>query len=132
MTRIRALVAALGARPLFLEPVQHDALAALVSHLPYLAATLLLAQAAEAAEKDENVWPVSASGFRDMVRLAGSDPHMLLDIILTNRPAIVAELQQYRARLDDLLALLAGEDAAALAAWLQARQLEHTIYRKGK
>ena len=126
------LVAALGARPLWMTAEQHDWLMGCASHLPYFAAAALLAEAASVAETNEQVWQVSASGFRDTTRLAGSDPHMLRDIGLTNRRAILAALEGYRRRLDDVYEILESGDGEALFRWLAARQAEYTAYRTAK
>jgi prephenate dehydrogenase len=128
-----ALVAALGARPLFLDPRQHDELVSLVSHLPYFLSALLMEQAAQmAATTGEPVYAVSASGFRDTSRLAGSDPDMLRDIARTNGAAIIRRLRDHRERLDALIALLEHGDDAAVRAWLAARQQDYQAYRKEK
>jgi prephenate dehydrogenase len=128
----RAVVQAAGAQPLFLDPPEHDRLVSLVSHLPYFVASLLMQQAAAVAESDENVWPVSASGFRDTARLSGSDPRMLQDVARTNRRAILARLRQYQENLAALIALLEEDEGQALAAWLEARYREHEAYRGEK
>jgi prephenate dehydrogenase len=129
---VLGLVAALGARPLFLDPAEHDDLVGLVSHLPYLVSSLLMAEVAAAARVDDRVWPLSASGFRDTTRLAGSDPQMLRDIILTNRPAIISHLRAYEARLAALRALLEQGSDAELESWLRQRRLEYLHYRQEK
>lgn len=126
------MVAALGARPLWLSAAEHDWLVARASHVPYFAAAALLAEAASVAETNDQVWQVSASGFRDTTRLAGSDPHMLRDIGLTNRRAILAALEGYRRRLDDVYEILKSGDGEALFRWLAARQAEYTAYRTAK
>jgi prephenate dehydrogenase len=123
------LVAAVGAEPWWIEPEEHDHLVALVSHLPYFAAAALMAEAAEAASSGEPVWRAAAGGFRDTVRLAGSDPRMMADIVRTNRQPIVAALQNYRDRLDEIMRLLETGDENALLRWLAARQREHRLYR---
>ncbi|MCC6188149.1 MAG: prephenate dehydrogenase [Anaerolineales bacterium] len=112
----RALVAAVGARPLALSPDRHDTLAAHSSHLPYLAAALLV-RAAEAAG-DPQVWQLAASGFRDTSRLAASDVTMMLDILLTNRSAILAALERYQAEAATLSALLQDGAVEALRDFL--------------
>ena len=122
-----ALVEAAGARPLWLDAAEHDRLVAAVSHLPALAAAALMRGAA-----DETQWTVSASGFRDAARLAGSDPRMMLDILLTNREAVLDALSAYRADLDGLGAALERGDEAALAEWLAAAQVAHAAYRRFK
>jgi len=112
----RALVAAIGARPLLLEPVRHDGLAAHSSHLPYAVAALLV-RAAEAAG-DPQIWDLAASGFRDTSRLAASDVTMMLDILLTNRDALLQALGRFQAEAGALAALLEQGDAEALRAFL--------------
>ena len=123
-----ALVEAAGGRPRFLAPDEHDEVVALVSHLPYFVAALLMEQATAAARENDDVWPVSASGFRDTSRLSGTRARMLRDVVLTNRPAILAELRRYRGHLDDLVALLDAGDEEQIEAWLAARQREHDLY----
>lgn len=102
------LIAALGAHPLLLDAAQHDAVVALTSHLPYLVAINLM-QTALAAE-DAGVWALAASGFRDTSRLASSDLTMMLDILQTNQPAVLAALESYQAQLGKLQQLLQNGD----------------------
>ncbi len=117
-----ALVHALGARSLLLDPVQHDELVAAVSHVPYLLSTALVTAAA--AVPDTQTWRVAASGFRDTTRLAGSDPGMMLDIVLTNQAAVLNALDRVRACLDTWAGWVAGGNEAALhAAFATAQQL---------
>jgi prephenate dehydrogenase len=81
---------------------------------------------------DERAWAVSASGFRDTARVAGTDPRMMLDILLTNKTAVLAQLQRYQAELTDAIALLQAGDEAALAAWLAGTQRQYQEYRTAK
>jgi prephenate dehydrogenase len=118
------LIAALGARPLVLPAEVQDSLVASISHLPYLAAVSLV-RAAQ-AKQDEMVWRVAASGFRDTTRVAGGDVTMFLDILLTNRAAILETLQQYRSELDTLVALLESADEPGLRAFLEPAQAQRS------
>ena len=125
-----SLLEHIGAQPLFLQAAQHDELVAAVSHLPYLLAASLMRQAA--GRDDEQVWQISASGFRDTSRLAGSDPRMMLDILLTNKTAVLAQLAAYRDTLDQIMALLHDGDEQALVTWLAEAQQGHVAYRRYK
>ena len=125
-----ALIELVGAYPMFLPAEVHDQIVAVTSHLPYLMSAALIQRAANMA--DDRVWPVSASGFRDSSRLAGSDPQMMLDILLTNRMAILSQLAQYQADLQQVSNLLAAEDQAALADWLAESQSRYNTYRNQK
>ncbi len=127
-----ALVAAIGARPWWIEPEEHDRLVAVVSHLPYFAAAALMAEAATGAAAGEPLWRAAAGGFRDTTRLAGSEPRMIGDIARTNRAAILEALRGYQSRVTEIIGLLESEDDGALSAWLAARQREHAAYRQAK
>jgi prephenate dehydrogenase len=115
----RHLVQAVGARPLVLEAARHDRLVAAVSHLPYCAASALVATAEGIAAEDELVWELAASGFRDTSRLAASDSDMMRDIVLTNAEAILQVLHRYRGQIDRWIAALETEDSSRLEAMMQ-------------
>ncbi|HLI26197.1 MAG TPA: prephenate dehydrogenase [Chloroflexota bacterium] len=131
IARVVALVEAVGARPHFVAPVEHDGLVAAISHLPYLlASTLMASVAAEAG------WPemalLAAGSFRTMTRLVDAEPTMYADICLTNREAILRQLDHYLAALEAVReAIRAGDEGlgerfAAIRdcyrAWLRQRE----------
>lgn len=97
--RLRALVRALGATPVEMEPALHDDAVARISHLPHVVAAAL----AEAAEKgpvpDEVLRLLIAGGFKSTTRIAASPPEMWRDICLTNREAVLASLRDFEASL---------------------------------
>ena len=111
---LAGLAQAVGACPIEIDPARHDRLAAAISHTPYLASLAAFAAAADVAEGDELAWRLAASGFRSTTRLAGSDPTMMADILLSNRPAVLAQLARIQAHLAHIAALLTANDAAAL------------------
>jgi prephenate dehydrogenase len=118
--RASRLAEAVGARPIVLEPAVHDRAVAGVSHLPYAAAVALVN--CVAAEDDPIAWSLASSGFRDTSRLGGSDVEMMLDILLTNRDAVVDWIQRYAVQLDELRSALATGDEARLRDLLAAAQ----------
>jgi prephenate dehydrogenase len=124
------IISLIGARPLFLSPEEHDNLVGAVSHLPYVAAAVLMQTVA--ARQDERAWAVSASGWRDTARLAGSDPRVMLDIMLTNRSILIEHIGQYQAHLAGLKTLLLAGDEAGLADWLAEAQHAYAAYRQKK
>lgn len=125
-----ALITAVGGRPLMLDPARHDRLAAAISHLPYLASAALVQVAAQVGAADDRVWQVAASGFRDTSRLAGSDPAMMLDILLTNVPAVRAALAGLRTQLEQMDAWLAAGDEAALHQALHVVQAQRQAFAR--
>ena len=106
----KALVAAIGAHPLILDPIRHDRLVATLSHLPYLLAGALVRTADLTTSTDPAAWEIVATGFRDTSRVAASDVTMMTDILLTNREEILSALVAYRDQLDLLMELVRGGD----------------------
>jgi prephenate dehydrogenase len=112
LTLANELVAAVGAEPLLLSAEKQDILVAMVSHLPYVIACALMSTAL--CQDDPQVWKLAASGFRDTSRLAASDLTMMVDILLTNRDAILNALQDYHTELDTLATLIQAGDEQGL------------------
>jgi len=108
---VSALWEALGARVSALDPETHDRTVAAISHLPHVAAWALV----DAVGRFEpGALAFAARGFKDMTRIAASDPPMWRDVLLDNADAIRASLGAFRAALDELERLLAAGDAAGI------------------
>ena len=74
---LRTVISAIGADVVELPPERHDALVALVSHVPHLTAATLMGIAASSAEEHATLLRLAAGGFRDMTRIAAGSPrHM--------------------------------------------------------
>jgi prephenate dehydrogenase len=112
--RVRALVALLGAEIVAVAPDHHDALVAVVSHVPQLAATTLMDVAATTGEQHRTLLRLAAGGFRDMTRIAAGHPGIWPDICVANRDAIVAALDDYVGALGRVRGLVATSDRGGL------------------
>lgn len=124
------LVEAVGARPMLLAPHRHDRLVAAISHLPYLLAGALVHTVADVSDEDALVWDLAAGGFRDTSRVAASDTRMFMDILATNRQAVLDQLDCLDGHLHELRSLLATGNEAALAAKLSRSQQLRAQWRK--
>lgn len=118
-TAVRSLVADLGAEIVEVSPEHHDALVAMVSHVPQLAATTLMDVAATSGEQHATLLRLAAGGFRDMTRIAAGHPGIWPDICVANRDAIVAALDDYLGALAAVRALVAAGDGSALLTVLE-------------
>jgi prephenate dehydrogenase len=121
-----ALVDAVGARALLLDPQRHDRLVATISHLPYALAVTLVAAAEALSQDDPLAWRLAAGGFGDTSRVAAGSVTMMMDILSTNRQAILDTLYEARGQLDRLTRLLEDGDTAALRAHLEAARQRRT------
>lgn len=124
------LAEAVGARPVVLEPERHDRLVASISHLPFLLASALVHAVNEVGQEDELVWRLAAGGFRDTSRVAASDTRMFMDILMTNREAVLAQLDAFDAQLGHLRSLLAAGDEAALRETLALSQAKRAAWKR--
>jgi prephenate dehydrogenase len=98
----RALVAAMGARTLDLDPVRHDELVAWVSHLPQFTATALSALLEEEVGGAPELKDVGGRALREMTRLGASPYSMWRDIAHTNTEPIERALLALEQRLAHL------------------------------
>jgi prephenate dehydrogenase len=98
---------------------QHDEVFAVVSHLPHLLAFALVHDIAQRENRDL-LLSFAAGGFRDFTRIAASSPEMWRDICLSNREALLKELEVYIGELIMLRESLKDGDAEQLEQTFQA------------
>lgn len=120
---VLGLVEAVGGRPWFVDAEEHDRYAAAVSHLPALLSEALFLMA-----RDAPAWPelsmMAGPAFRDLTRLASSDPDLLADTFATNREAVLHWLGRFEEQLRRQRELLQEGQEKALYELLARAQLE--------
>lgn len=126
---IESLARTVGAKPINLAPDRHDQLVAAISHMPYTLSAALVLTAKAAAEQDNAVWAVAASGFRDTSRIAASDVSMMMDILLTNQDAVTTLIAQFRQQLDRIASAITRDDETELRRLLEeAKDQRQSLY----
>jgi len=131
LERLEAWIAKVGAQAVRMPVDRHDRLVAMVSHLPQVASTALMGLAAAEEAGEPEILLLAAGGFRDLTRLAASNPHLWSDILLANREAIVRALDLYVARLAGLRDLVATEDAVEVErAFAESKQARLSLAAK--
>lgn len=113
------LLTVLGAKPIWLDPIEHDRILAHTSHLPFLLSSILaLATPAECA-------PLIGPGFRSTARLAGTPSSMMMGILQTNRENILATLEAVQEELALLISALAEDDYDTLQLTLDSARKKY-------
>jgi prephenate dehydrogenase len=117
--RLRSVITDLGADVVALAPDHHDALVAVVSHVPHLTAASLMRLADDRSTEHRALLRLAAGGFRDMTRIASGHPGIWPDICTENRTAIVDVLDGLLASLTEVRDIVADADRAGLLTLLE-------------
>jgi prephenate dehydrogenase len=128
---VEALVRTVGAKPYYIDPEEHDAYVAAISHLPLLLSVGLV-EITGSSPAWKELAPLASSGFRDVSRLASGDPEMHRDIVLTNRAGLTRWINAMIAFLVEVRDQAEAGDEAAVGellrrnkerrdAWLESR-----------
>ena len=102
-----------GAEVEIMSAEHHDKVLAATSHLPHLLAFGLV-DCLENIDDIEDVFRFAAGGFRDVTRIASSDPTMWRDICLNNQQPILEMMKRYKDELDMLYNALESSDGEKL------------------
>ena len=100
----KELAAALGGTALLLDPEEHDAITACVSHFPLLLAASLALLAGDERARHPLLPLLAAGGFRDTTRVAAGPPWLGADMVQTNGGEIRRLAKEFQEILDRLLA----------------------------
>lgn len=125
LARVEEFVTHLGARPLHVDPEQHDRLVAAVSHVPYLM-SLALTQLVQVDRDRDLLMLLAAGGFRDLTRVASGSPRMSRDMVVNNRDAVRDTLASLASHVERLRELLDDPDALLNTA-TQAKRTRDSI-----
>jgi prephenate dehydrogenase len=113
---------ALGSTVIEMDTDRHDAIMAMVSHLPHLASY------AFGSTVEDDFLQYAGTGLRTMVRLAGADAAMWTAIAMSNRQHLLAGLEQYQASLCQFeKALLAGDATKLHQLFTQGKRMHHAL-----
>ncbi|MFN3467955.1 MAG: prephenate dehydrogenase [Candidatus Brocadiales bacterium] len=110
---VKGMWEALGAEVRFLSPEEHDLIIAFISHLPQLVATCLV------NTLRPGQLAFTARGFKDLTRIASSDPSLWQDILLQNREALLEAITDFQNEIVLIKKILLGKDSKRLFARLK-------------
>jgi len=116
LRRVCALWRKIGSSVKVVGVEEHDRLVASLSHLPHVVAALVVLN----AKRIE----LAGTGFKDMTRIASSDPFAWRDILLSNQKEILKSLGHFQKRVGATAALLRRKKGEQILSQLQkARRL---------
>ncbi len=110
------LLAHTKAQIIRMEPAQHDQIVGAISHLPHIIGVALVNQISRYNERNSLYEQLAAGGFRDITRIASSDPVIWRDILLSNRDVVLDLLTDWQEEINRFIAILEQQDGQAIEA----------------
>ncbi|HAX17340.1 MAG TPA: hypothetical protein DCY00_01925 [Actinobacteria bacterium] len=95
LVTLHNLFTKIGAKVITVSPTEHDKIVSLISHLPHILSTNLVALVDSKQKTIKNLFKLCAGGFRDMTRIAASNPKMWVDVTLENKEEIINSIDDY-------------------------------------
>ena len=134
LEEMKSLLSGLHARFIEIDAEEHDKVTSQVSHFPHILASGLMEQTALYAQEHELAGRFAAGGFRDMTRIAESEPGMWTSILLSNRETIIERIEDFKGRLDEISQAIRDEDEGQIWDFFnQAREQRQAmeIHKRG-
>jgi prephenate dehydrogenase len=130
---LKRLLAGTKAKFLLITAEEHDYLTGVISHLPHLIAASIVHQAEKSSQTQELVSRLAAGGFRDITRIASSNPQMWRDILLHNKLVMINLLEDWKVEMNTVQNMLIVEDSQALFNYFyKAKQFRDLLPSKEK
>ena len=86
----------LGSKVIFMDPIEHDKIFSITSHLPHLIAYNLIKTAQDFQKKNKkNIIQFSAGGLRDFSRTAASNEIMWRDVFFNNKKNMISTINMF-------------------------------------
>ncbi len=114
VTELKELFKGSRAKYVELTANEHDQITGMLSHLPHIIAAGLVNQADQFNQTHPRAKQLAAGGFRDITRIASSDPQMWTDILLSNRYTLIHLIDTWQTKMAEVTNWLQQEDACAI------------------
>ncbi|MBZ4666203.1 prephenate dehydrogenase [Mahella sp.] len=122
LDKLSRIIRSIGAIPLVMDADTHDEVVAVVSHLPHVLASSLIHFTKE-QHNAEHMKMLAAGAFRDMTRIAASNPYMWREICMANASAVKRSIDDFIAVLSRFANMLDDKDAESILSYfIDAKQ----------
>lgn len=102
------------AKFIVLSPLEHDQITGMLSHLPHIIASGIVNQSDGFNQAHPRAKQLAAGGFRDITRIASSDPVIWTDILLSNRTQLMDLITTWQIQMQQVYQWLDHKDRHAI------------------
>lgn len=99
---LESLINGIGAIPIIVSPEKHDLVTGCISHVPHIIASALVTLAKNTENDAGLIKLLAAGGFKDITRIASSNPAMWENIILSNGKIVIDLLDEFKKVVDEM------------------------------
>lgn len=107
----RTFLEDLGAIPIIYSPERHDEITAYISHIPHIIASSLVNLVASKEDENGMLKQLAAGGFKDITRIASSNPVVWEHILLSNPQNITEGLRTFIKELEGMISAIEADNA---------------------
>ncbi|MEG9297881.1 prephenate dehydrogenase [Mangrovibacillus sp. Mu-81] len=90
---------------------EHDELTGMISHFPHIIAASLVHRAKDSSGEHPYLKRLAAGGFRDITRIASSNPVMWKDITLQNSHVLLDILGKWKVEMEEVIGMIRENDS---------------------
>ncbi|HOM01509.1 MAG TPA: prephenate dehydrogenase [Acetivibrio sp.] len=105
------IIKGIGAIPIKLDSKEHDIITATISHVPHVIASALVNLVKSSDSPDGKMQILAAGGFKDITRIASSNPKMWENIILSNKQIVKSTLNKFTETLNTFIEYIDNENS---------------------
>ena len=101
----------LGSIPIIYSPEKHDEITAYISHIPHVIASSLVNLVASKEDENGMLKQLAAGGFKDITRIASSNPVVWEHILLSNPEHVTTGLRTFITQLEGMISAIETDNA---------------------
>lgn len=128
---LQKLIERMGAIPLVLSASYHDFITANISHLPHILASSLVHLVRNNDGENAYLHALAAGGFKDLTRIASSNPDIWTSICLSNKEYIQKVFGSYLSILNHFMDILANNSEAELYSFFDTARIYRNTFPEG-
>ncbi|MDQ0228762.1 prephenate dehydrogenase [Metabacillus malikii] len=114
VNKLKTVLAGTKANIIEMTPEEHDKVTGVISHFPHIVAASLVYQAENYEEQFPLMKRLAAGGFRDITRIASSNPAMWRDILLHNKEPLLQLFNEWILEMERIKQFVKDENSDQL------------------
>lgn len=103
LSTLESILKSIGAITIAVSPEEHDMVTGCISHIPHIAASALVTLARVKENSSGLIKLLAAGGFRDITRIASSNPTMWENVVLSNSRIVTGLLYEYKEIIEKII-----------------------------